>query len=1136
MIRYVRQSRNVVLERRMKKVSKKRLSLALQKDIEGIGKYVSILLKLCEHLKGNIPFGQNALMTWDADRVRKVAKNLEHRWHSIWLKSLERQCILEQLLGSSNTGCEILEKSFSEEPLKKYPRLGDNIETIAQIENELKGQMNLLLDKDSLKNSLTIQTNEITLKNDKAVMVGSTGIAQLKADCGGGTGKFEIIQDIGYSSETSAHLSTDEKTESADFQECFSPNLQPKTALSGDRSAVSRMYLPPDKYPSVSLKTLNILSEDRSLYNSKRDDCKSVPNSFYKVACIDDDVFDDAVKAPGDTEKKNVTDVLNKTKMANDLKSEEGAAVNVTPKTHKPVEKSKAKNLSASLENAASIGRQVIIHPENGHTAQKKSRKGSKDAAKYGVNAINSHELLEKSARVCEWLKKCHSGDDATSDDNMDSREKVGKSDWSQKAVNSSCDASGECTTTESDSERSNASDVNNSVTLSQSFTGSIETVIPAPREDITATNNNQVTNVEPSPGVRMRKKKRSTRDRPWSVVELNRSELSSATVPHSTSEGALNLLYCSQDSAKSVSKKFSKNKRRSLTDISNLCSPSSRGQLWRQKSFNDPPPQPSSSLEQLIAAKKGGSVSDYSSDNCKTLLDTTLKAEPIEISRCIDTFGDVQVILSETNSLPETVDTDTIGGTASAEDQCSISDQAWDEYQDPPYLSEPYSEQTVDEDEVRKLISFGDDYRAILDSYSDASSISLRVPPLKHRKKSLAKSNGHLSSDSNSDSEDFHHILETSSKAFQFVSNSIKESSNKMSSLSSEFAELVATCQTNLRHLNEVATAGGELESVSKEDIGRLKDLIKDWEELEKKVLVLSRSNKPNSFDLEAATGDVHSSLASLKEKLGNMSEHAKDAFDTAMSLEQVTANIQNLQTSLSTLQEMKESVLSINARILRLIADGGHSLTSLKENATKLYQQWEDVYELNCSQLTKLLNLQSHWGESTEGHLNEDLETTVQWQPVQVGSSLPKAEVTHEALHPITAAEVQVADQHDVVFEIENDTSKATIQCVLVESTREEMMEPLLHWNLPVQRMNANVLDEDIPDVKPEHKTCHPTASKRSCLWRTLQAAFPIHLALVILYCLSCYMEPQCCENINNYDFSILPKLTFPNGPPPV
>ncbi|GIY94184.1 uncharacterized protein CEXT_647521 [Caerostris extrusa] len=362
--------------------------------------------------------------------------------------------------------------------------------------------------------------------------------------------------------------------------------------------------------------------------------------------------------------------------------------------------------------------------------------------------------------------------------------------------------------------------------------------------------------------------------------------------------------------------------------------------------------------------------ASSESSDNPASTQKDTL----VRISKCIDTFGDVQVILSDTTSLPETLDPESGGGVASAEDQFSISDQAWDEYQDPPYLSEPYSEQTVDEDEVRRVTSFGDDYRAVLGSYSDASSVSLRPPRNKVRTRtSFTKSDERLSSDSNSDSEDFHHILETSTKAFHFVSNSIQESSNKMSCLSSEFAELVATCQTNLCHLKEIATAGCELESVSKDDVLRLKDLIKAWEDLETRVLVLSRGNREPKLDLKAEVVHVHSSLALLKEKLSSMAEHARDALDGVQSLEQVSRNIHNLQASLSNIQELKETVLSVSARILRLIADGGHSLAPLKDTATKLYQQWEDVYELNCSQLTKLQNLQSQWAEGTEDQLND-------------------------------------------------------------------------------------------------------------------------------------------------------------------
>ncbi|GIY94182.1 KASH domain-containing protein [Caerostris extrusa] len=124
-------------------------------------------------------------------------------------------------------------------------------------------------------------------------------------------------------------------------------------------------------------------------------------------------------------------------------------------------------------------------------------------------------------------------------------------------------------------------------------------------------------------------------------------------------------------------------------------------------------------------------------------------------------------------------------------------------------------------------------------------------------------------------------------------------------------------------------------------------------------------------------------------------------------------------------------------------------------------------------------------------------------------------------------TAAEVQVADEHNVVFEIEDDSTRTTLQCLLVGSCNEELQQPLLQWNLPVQRLSA-----------PKLESPGKCTSQRghSCLWRALRAALPIQCALVVLYCLSCFLEPQCCEHINTHDFSILPKLHFPGGPPPV
>ena len=50
-----------------------------------------------------------------------------------------------------------------------------------------------------------------------------------------------------------------------------------------------------------------------------------------------------------------------------------------------------------------------------------------------------------------------------------------------------------------------------------------------------------------------------------------------------------------------------------------------------------------------------------------------------------------------------------------------SLSEQAWDPYQEHQYLSEPYSED-FDDDAARRLLNFGDDYSKFIDS--DDSSL----------------------------------------------------------------------------------------------------------------------------------------------------------------------------------------------------------------------------------------------------------------------------------------------------------------------------------------------------------------------------------------------------------------------------
>lgn len=383
-----------------------------------------------------------------------------------------------------------MEKSFSEEPLKKYPRLSSNCKELLLLENELKDKINYkmedafiddLFDDQMPLTDVVPHRDECTLKNDKGVMVGDTGIAELKAECQKGTGKFEIIQDVGYSSETSAHLSNDEKLDSPEAHlvknvehKTFLPTSNISSNLSINNQANSlcitpnKVYLPPDKYPSISLKTLHLLSDDKQYLNSKYGNCKSVPDSFYKVTSVDEDVLNSVNPSENEIVPSELL---------------------VTESVSKDADKSKVKEISNKISNLNIESNSDSLSPEQNkksflirncfpseslqpsYSVTKRTKRGVKSL---GKKSSHPDELWKKTDRVQEWLSKCESVDDGTSDDNLDGSEKSNKTDWLSKTADSSCDASGEYTTTESDSEKSNMSDVNNSVTMSQSFTGEL--------------------------------------------------------------------------------------------------------------------------------------------------------------------------------------------------------------------------------------------------------------------------------------------------------------------------------------------------------------------------------------------------------------------------------------------------------------------------------------------------------------------------------------------------------------------------------------------------------------------------------------------------------------------------------------
>lgn len=58
----------------------------------------------------------------------------------------------------------------------------------------------------------------------------------------------------------------------------------------------------------------------------------------------------------------------------------------------------------------------------------------------------------------------------------------------------------------------------------------------------------------------------------------------------------------------------------------------------------------------------------------------------------------------------------------------------------------------------------------------------------------------------------------------------------------------------------------------------------------------------------------------------------------------------------------------------------------------------------------------------------------------------------------------------------------------------------------------------------------------SKRGWGWRIARIAVPMQLALFAVYCAANLMQPNCCDNLNNFSMSFTPQLRYIRGPPPI
>ena len=57
-----------------------------------------------------------------------------------------------------------------------------------------------------------------------------------------------------------------------------------------------------------------------------------------------------------------------------------------------------------------------------------------------------------------------------------------------------------------------------------------------------------------------------------------------------------------------------------------------------------------------------------------------------------------------------------------------------------------------------------------------------------------------------------------------------------------------------------------------------------------------------------------------------------------------------------------------------------------------------------------------------------------------------------------------------------------------------------------------------------------------KKGWGWRIARVAVPVQLALCTAVYAACMMQPNCCDNLNNFSMSFAPQLHYVRGPPPI
>ncbi|XP_033734673.1 uncharacterized protein LOC117323518 isoform X2 [Pecten maximus] len=461
-----------------------------------------------------------------------------------------------------------------------------------------------------------------------------------------------------------------------------------------------------------------------------------------------------------------------------------------------------------------------------------------------------------------------------------------------------------------------------------------------------------------------------------------------------------------------------------------------------------------------------------------------------------------------------------------------SVSEPAWDNYHQ-VYMSmgEDQEEQPLTWNQLEEDLEFDEIYPSPKNMSLVSAEMERRKKEGKSKPRLLTQSSRH-GYDSDSDLEDLHYFLEDSASQLKITDHCLKKRRKDqfrtgIAMNSHKYAEIIATCQTNINCLQSVYNHLPA--EATDSQLENLKDMLYQWEKLHAFACERQQQSQALSHMCKSMS-EVQKGLQSCEV------EGTPQRFSSITQVEQCLRHtqknqevLQNVQKCIKDLykigQSFRQEHPSINLDVFVQQLQQADLVSSLKlervnqdlPNIQHIHNLWSE-YVLLRGQLNGLL---------TDGFTEENFDLQDPNGPLyKVDQMISRLQSLRSQLSPLID-EVTKVDMTMSMADIHEQLLKAQKHC--------RQLEQLAVFRNPQETMEQTeskaTLAANLTSL-PSSSSSLSSASSASWLKSRYVRAAAVFMMMGVAY----MVDPDLVKRIGDFSVNVTPELRYVNGPPPV